>query len=148
MDTQQQAAHALFDQALFGKEYQERLLRGENDDGKSNGASGVLSTKLYGEMMSRHTVLPYVEGTHPHATNAHLCHYGAGYYSYLMCRVYATALWAKWFANDPLSAESGAEYRRCVLSWGGAKNPQEILTEVLGDDHMEIAIAQFIKQSS
>ena len=67
-------------------------------------------------------------------SNVHLCHYGAGYYSYLMCRVYAQAVWRRLFEADPLSRTAGQRYIDSVLRYGGAKQPHLILHDLFGHD--------------
>ena len=67
-------------------------------------------------------------------SSVHLCHYGAGYYSYLMCRVYAQATWALLFADDPLSRRGGERYTEAVLRHGGAREPHLILQSLFGQD--------------
>ena len=86
-------------------------------------------------------------GVHLFSSNIHLCHYGAGYYTYLMCRVFAGAVWNKLFRSDPLSREAGREYVDRLLQYGGAKQPREILTELLGAD-LSTPIQRFIEENT
>ena len=66
-------------------------------------------------------LFPSVSGVHHFSSNIHLCHYGAGYYTYLMCRVFAGAVWNKLFRRNPLSREAGRHYVDSLLQHGGAK---------------------------
>ena len=84
---------------------------------------------------------------HFYGGNIHLCHYGAGYYTYLMCRVFAGAVWNKLFHDNPLSREAGREYVDRLLRYGGAKQPREILTELLGAD-LSIPIQRCIEENT
>ena len=83
----------------------------------------------------------------PFASNVHLCHYAGGYYSYLMCRVYAQAVWRLLFASDPLSRQAGKRYVDSILRYGGAKEPRLILKQLFGEDLMRAPIAHFISQT-
>lgn len=65
---------------------------------------------------------------------SHLYGYGAGYYSYLHCRMYASQIWATCFQDNPLSREAGERYRREVLAHGGGKDPQEMIMALLGGE--------------
>jgi hypothetical protein len=62
-----------------------------------------------------------------HSSDVHLCHYGASFYSYLMCRVYASAAWSRFFQRDPLSRQAGQTLFDCLLRHGGAREPQRAL---------------------
>ena len=72
--------------------------------------------------------------------------YGAGYFSYLHCRRYASQIWASCFQADPLSRAAGERYRAEVLAHGGAKDPQEMITSLLGGEAIsnEALIAEII----
>jgi intermediate peptidase len=59
--------------------------------------------RVHGEYHS----LPYVEGTAPQLRFSHLVGYGSRYYSYLLARSVASAIWQKNFQNNPYSGEAG-----------------------------------------
>jgi Zn-dependent oligopeptidase len=40
------------------------------------------------------------------ASFGHLSGYGAGYYSYLFCRVFSANIWHRCFEHDPLNRQS------------------------------------------
>jgi Zn-dependent oligopeptidase len=63
-----------------------------------------------------------------------------------MCRVYSTAIWSKFFANNPLDPESGQLYRNSILKYGGARDPELILLDVLGPEFQAKSIQSFIAE--
>ncbi|EER09454.1 Thimet oligopeptidase, putative [Perkinsus marinus ATCC 50983] len=74
------------------------------------------------------------EGSHFPATFGHMCGYDAKYYSYLWAEVFADDLFLSKFKkpNNLLNPETGMEYRRTILSRGGAVDASEMLKEFLG----------------
>ena len=64
---------------------------------------------------------------HPYLLQMHLLSYGASYYCYLYCRVFASLVWRLHFAADPMSASAGASLRRDLFAPGGAVPPADIL---------------------
>jgi len=92
------------------------------------------TTDLVREIQGRYHSIPYVEGTNIQAGLAHLSGYGAGYYSYLFCRVFSSNLWHKCFKHDPLNREMGERYRREILQYGGAKDPNDMMKAFLGEE--------------
>ncbi len=73
---------------------------GELRQGEST--SGVLE-RVQGEYHS----LPHVPGTAPQLRFSHLVGYGARYYSYLLARSVASAIWQKNFQKDPYAGAEG-----------------------------------------
>ncbi len=73
---------------------------GELRQGEST--SAVLE-RVQGEYHS----LPHVPGTAPQLRFSHLVGYGARYYSYLLARSVASAIWQKNFQKDPYAGEEG-----------------------------------------
>ena len=59
--------------------------------------------------------LPHVAGTGPQLRFSHLVGYGARYYSYLLARSVASAIWQKNFQKNPYSGEAGKRYRTVNL---------------------------------
>jgi mitochondrial intermediate peptidase len=76
--------------------------------------------------------IPYASGTHWHSRFGHVVTYGAGYYGYLYAQVFANDIWRSLFAGRPLDAASGQQLWHKVLRHGGAKDPSEMLTDLLG----------------
>jgi len=68
----------------------------------------------------------------PWVRQAHLLNYGASYYCYLYCRLFASVLWARHFRAAPLAAQAGASIRSGLFQHGGAKDPEEILRSMAG----------------
>ena len=69
-----------------------------------------------------------------HSKFTHLTGYGAGYYSYLYAKIVAEHIWSQCFLADPLSRNAGERYRHEVLRFGGSKDPNEILRDLLGEE--------------
>lgn len=58
--------------------------------------------------------------------------YEAGYYGYMMSLTYAADMYAAQFKQDPLSAEAGNRYRKCVLEPGSSKDGMDLIEDFLG----------------
>ncbi|KAG8381486.1 hypothetical protein BUALT_Bualt06G0126800 [Buddleja alternifolia] len=85
------------------------------------------------DLKREHTSWKYVEGTHWHTRFSHLVTYGAGYYSYLYAKCFASTIWQKKFQKDPLSLSTGSDLRSKFLQHGGAKDPAIILNDLVGN---------------
>jgi len=72
-------------------------------------------------IQSQYHTLPYVPGTAYHLRFSHLVGYGARYYSYLMARSVASAIWQFSFESDPFCRNAGVRYRKECLEHGGGK---------------------------
>jgi intermediate peptidase len=115
IDTQQQLTYSLFDMAVHGPHPLKQS-----------------TTEILKDLQNKHTTIPFVDGTYWHARFGHLTGYGAGYYSYLFCRVFSANIWRKCFAMDPLSRQSGERYRRELLQYGGVRDPNKMFEALLG----------------
>merc|ERR1712142_1157218 len=73
------------------------------------------------EVQTRCHSLPGVPHAAYHHRFSHLVGYGARYYSYMMARSVASAIWQKSFQEDPYSREAGVRYRKECLEHGGGK---------------------------
>lgn len=89
------------------------------------------TTDILARIQSQYYSIPYVENTAWQLRFSHLVGYGAKYYSYLVSRAVATAIWTKLFANDPLSRSAGLRYKNEVLAHGGGKAANKIAEDVL-----------------
>ena len=58
--------------------------------------------------------------------------YDAGYYGYLVSKVFAQDMFHEAFKRDPMSVEQGRRYRRMVLEKGGSQPEMKTLTDFLG----------------
>lgn len=116
IEKQNQIMYALFDQLLFGA---------PEDSG------GMSTTELFARLHLDHGV-PYASGTHWHSRFGHLVTYGAGYYGYLYSQVFAGDIWASCFEGNSLSREAGMDLWKKLLIHGGARDPELMLTDLLG----------------
>ncbi|KAA3476005.1 putative mitochondrial intermediate peptidase, mitochondrial isoform X2 [Gossypium australe] len=55
------------------------------------------------------------------------------YYSYLYAKCFAATIWKKLCQEDPLSPTTGTLLRTKLLQHGGAKEPADLLTDLVGD---------------
>lgn len=55
-----------------------------------------------------------------------------GYYSYLYAKCFAATIWQKICQEDPLSLVAGSAIRFKFLQHGGAKDPGDILNDLVG----------------
>ncbi|CAG8718689.1 1245_t:CDS:2, partial [Dentiscutata erythropus] len=74
----------------------------------------------------------------------HLFGYGAGYYSYLFCRMLAGKLWKQVFEKDPLSREAGQRFREEVLKWGGSRDPWLCVGKALQDEKITVGDSESV----
>ena len=91
------------------------------------------SAALARELAARHTgqTQPAEAAARGLAGFGHLASYGAGYYSYLWARSLSRRVWRECFEADPLRSEGGARWRDGVLRHGGAREPRQMLRELL-----------------
>lgn len=115
-ETQLQVFYAALDQAYH------------NANVCSNNES---TTDILARIQSQYYSIPYVENTAWQLRFSHLVGYGAKYYSYLVSRAVATAIWTKLFAKEPLSRAAGTRYKNEVLAHGGGKAANAIAEDVL-----------------
>ncbi|KAL8160289.1 hypothetical protein V2J09_001826 [Rumex salicifolius] len=113
---QRQVFYALIDQKLFGD------LPFPRD-----------TVSIVADLKKSYTSWKHVDGTHWHTRFSHLLNYGAGYYSYLYAKCFAATIWQRLFKEDPLSREAGTVLRGNFLQHGGAKEPINILTDLVGN---------------
>ncbi|GBF99345.1 hypothetical protein Rsub_11757 [Raphidocelis subcapitata] len=132
LELQQQVLLALVDLAYHGTPG----IRGSSNSGGSRGGGGGLDTSaVWAELSARHSSIGHVPGTFPQARFSHLTIYGASYYSYPYARCLAEAVWRRHLADDPPDGAAGAEIRRQLLEPGGAVEPLDLVSGVLGGRH-------------
>lgn len=117
MELQQQILYALVDQTLYGEQT----------------SSPIDTTSVVADLRKQHTNWKHVEGTHWQTRFSHLLNYGAGYYSYLYAKCFASTIWERVCKDDPLSLETGTAIRTKFLQHGGAKDPKQLLIDLAGD---------------
>ncbi|XP_021909614.1 probable mitochondrial intermediate peptidase, mitochondrial isoform X2 [Carica papaya] len=116
-ELQRQTFYALVDQTLFGEQ----------------AAIHRDTSSMVAELKRQHTSWKHVEGTNWHIRFSHLINYGAGYYSYLYARCFAATIWQKLCQEDPLSLTTGTALRTKFLQHGGAKEPVDLLNDLIGE---------------
>ncbi|VFQ77549.1 unnamed protein product [Cuscuta campestris] len=116
-ELQRQIFYALVDQTLFGEQP----------------SSGRDTMSIVADLKQQHTSWKHVDGTHWHTRFNHLTNYGAGYYSYLYARCFSATIWEKICKEDPLSPATGSALREKLLQHGGAKDPNDILNDLVGN---------------
>lgn len=84
------------------------------------------------DVQSEYHTLPHPQGTAYHLRFSHLVGYGARYYSYLMARAVASAIWQHGFQQDPYSGTEGRKYWAECLSHGGGKPSHLLVSDYLG----------------
>ncbi|KAI9081583.1 hypothetical protein K1719_036469 [Acacia pycnantha] len=90
-------------------------------------------SSVVAELKREYTSWEHVEGTHWEARFSHLLNYGAGYYSYLYAKCFAATIWKKLCQDDPLSSNVGTALRTKFLQHGGAREPADILNDLVED---------------
>ncbi|MQM08368.1 hypothetical protein Taro_041222 [Colocasia esculenta] len=116
-ELQRQIFYSLIDQTLFG----------EQPSSTRDTVSAIRDLKR------QYTSWDHVDGTHWHTRFSHLITYGAGYYSYLYAKCFASTIWREVCFEDPLSPTTGCHLRAKFLQHGGAKDPSDLLKDLAGD---------------
>jgi len=98
------------------------------------------TTQIAEEINNKYTTIPYAANTHAHATFSHFVGYGGAYYSYLYSNLHSLNIWKYCFEANPLSREIGEQYRREFLAHGGAKEPKEIISNLLGSEKISFNV--------
>ena len=91
-------------------------------------------TSAVREVEARCHTLPGAPQAAYHHRFSHLVGYGARYYSYMMARSVASAIWQKSFQEDPFSRAQGERYRQECLSHGGGKPSHSLVGDYLGSE--------------
>ncbi|KAI0719962.1 mitochondrial intermediate peptidase [Cerioporus squamosus] len=99
------------------------------------------STSTLAALYQQRGLIPYVPGTSWQTQFGHLFGYGATYYSYLFDRAIASRVWRKLFARDPLNRVVGEKYKAEVLSYGGGKDPWEMVGMLLDSPGLTVGDA-------
>ena len=139
LEMQQQLLYAALDQEYHRARPTRVDAAATGSASESSPAGGWDSTAIHRRVHERclSPSLPWAEGTHWQSQFGHLVSYGGGYYSYLWSKMIAARIWNACFADDPLSLEMGEQLRRSMLSQGGARAPEDLLLELLGDVESE-----------
>jgi mitochondrial intermediate peptidase len=136
IERQNQILYATLDQELFGA---------SEDD-----SSSASTTDVFAALHVKYNV-PYAQGTHWQSRFGHLITYGATYYGYLYSQVFAREIWENCFEKKPassgdkgsdthapradkastLSRSTGERLWHTVLQHGGAKDPGDMISEML-----------------
>ncbi|TYI53484.1 hypothetical protein E1A91_D11G007400v1 [Gossypium mustelinum] len=104
-ELQRQIFYALVDQTLFGEQLS--VPRDTNS--------------IVAHLKRQQSNEKHVEGTHMHIRFSHFLTYGAA------------TIWKKLCQEDPLSPTTGTLLRTKLLQYGGAKEPADLLTDLVGD---------------
>jgi intermediate peptidase len=116
LEMQNQIVLASFDQILFGPQH----------NTKQHSPTHVW------EAIHRQNGVPFASGTHWFTNVGHLVTYGAGYYGYLYSQVFATGIWNQLFRNQSMKREVGQRLWKELLAHGGARDPNLMLEDLLG----------------
>ncbi|WRX17353.1 Peptidase M3A/M3B catalytic domain - like 3 [Theobroma cacao] len=116
-ELQRQIFFALVDQTLFGEQL----------------PVPSSTSSIVAHLKRQHCSGKHVDATHLQIRFSHFITYGAGYYSYLYAKCFAATIWKKLCEEDPLSLATGTALRAKLLQHGGAKEPTDLLTDLVGD---------------
>ena len=93
----------------------------------------VDTTRLYGRLMKRISLIPMSPETHPQASFGHLMGgYEAGYYGYLWAEVIAADLFSAFEEKGVMNAGLGARYRELILAPGRSYDEAGQVEKMLG----------------
>ena len=103
------------------------------------------TTKLYGKLMKKISLIPMSPGTHPAASFGHLMGgYEAGYYSYLWSELIAADLFSVFEEKGLMDPETGARYRELILAPGRSYDEAGQVEKFLGRPAAEEAFLKSI----
>jgi len=123
-------------------ELQAQLFYSALDQAYHTPAVGTLSeggtTETLARVMETHHTLPHVPGTAYQLRFSHLVGYGARYYSYLLARAVASAIWQANFSEDPYSRDEGSRYWSECLAHGGGKPSHLLVADYLGHQGVQV----------
>lgn len=89
------------------------------------------TTDILVQVQEKYTLIPHAPETAWQQRFSHLNGYGAKYYSYLWSRAVASRIWHQCFAKDPFSREMGERYRHTMLAYGGGREPNCLVEDML-----------------
>jgi mitochondrial intermediate peptidase len=118
LEMQNQIVLASFDQAIFGA--------------RPTNSPNIAHPMQVWEALHHHHNVPYASGTHWFTNVGHLVTYGAGYYGYLYSQIFADAIWNQLFRSQSMRREAGVNLWKTLLQHGGARDPNIMLEELLG----------------
>lgn len=95
-------------------------------------ATPIDTIQIVADLKRKYTCWDHIDGTHWHTRFSHFINYGAGYYSYLYARCFASTIWQEICHEDPLSPSTGMAIRSKLLQHGGAKDPISLLKDLVG----------------
>ncbi|XP_043242923.1 mitochondrial intermediate peptidase-like [Amphibalanus amphitrite] len=115
-------------------------------DQRYHGTEPLLAptTDVLAEVQHAFYGLPHVAGTAWQLRFGHLVGYGGRYYSYLMARAVASAIWRELFRADPFDRSAGERYRRECLAHGGGVPAHQIVSGLLRRDVSPAELASSI----
>ena len=88
--------------------------------------------EIYEKCFNEYKSFNYLPNTNSFSRFMHLYGYGAGYYSYLYCRMASSCIWKTCFQKDPLNRDVGEKYRNSILLYGGSRDPNQMLVDMIG----------------
>jgi intermediate peptidase len=121
-----------------GLERQNQILYAQMDQQLFGVPKDIAPEDLFAKL-HRDYEIPYMPGTHWFTKFGHLVSYGAGYYGYLYAQMVARDIWNTCFlptsstaTKNPASRQAGTWIWNGLLQHGGARDPQQLLRDVLG----------------
>lgn len=106
---------------------------------------GFDTTKVLEQIHDEHFSFAYVPGTHFQSSFGHLIGYDAGYYGYQWALALAYDVLSRFKKEGLLNAATAGDWRRMVLSKGGALDERKMIETFLGRPPSEKAYADFLK---
>jgi len=105
----------------------------------------VDTTRLYGKLMKKISLIPMSSDTHPAASFGHLMGgYEAGYYSYLWSELIAADLFSVFEEKGIMDPATGARYRDLILAPGRSYDEAGQVEKFLGRPATEEAFLRSI----
>ncbi|HZO16547.1 MAG TPA: M3 family metallopeptidase, partial [Polyangiaceae bacterium] len=106
---------------------------------------GFDTTALLEKVHNQYFAFQYVKGTHFQSSFGHLIGYDAGYYGYQWALSLAHDVLGRFKTEGLLNPKVAADWRRLVLSRGGAAEERKMIEEFLGRPPTEAAYVTFLR---
>src|SRR5690625_6935315 len=102
-------------------------------------------TDIVLDLLTKYSLIPYVEDTYFHSSFGHLYGYSAIYYTYMWSLVIAQDMFSEFDEQGLLNPEVAQRYRAKVLAPGGSRDAADLVEDFLGRPYSFDAFAERLR---